>query len=123
MKTAARMIAAAAAALVSAAASAQPLQDPTRPPASLLAARKGAPIAPVAIEGPRLQSILIAPTAGGRHVAVIDGQTVRPGENFKGARVEHMTATEVVLSKNGRRQILKLFPATAAGPNAQPVQR
>jgi MSHA biogenesis protein MshK len=122
MKTICSVFFAAALGLATAA-SAQALQDPTRPPASIAAARNGAPIAQVAIEGPRLQSILIAPTSGGRHVAVIDGQTVRPGENFKGARVEHMTATEVVLSKNGRRQILKLFPATAAGPNAQPVQR
>mgnify|MGYP006316711319 CR=1 FL=1 len=115
MKTAARMIAAAAAALVSLGAGAQALQDPTRPPASLMASTKGAAAAPVLMEGPRLQSILIAPTAGGRHVAIIDGQTVRPGENFKGWRVEHMTQAEVVLSKGGKKQVLKLFP--------QPVQR
>jgi MSHA biogenesis protein MshK len=91
------------------------LQDPTRPPASLMANAKGAAGGSVAVEGPRLQSILIARTPGGRHVAVIDGQTVRPGENFKGWRVEHMTQTEVVLSKGGKKQVLKLFP--------QPVQR
>ena len=114
-----------AAGLLSAAAhtSAQALQDPTRPPAALSVAGKGAATAPVAIDGPRLQSILIARTPGGRHVAVIDGQTVRLGETFKGARVEHMTATQVVLSKDGRKQTLKLFPATAAGPNAQRVPR
>lgn len=121
MKALASAIFAAGLGMASAGASAQALQDPTRPPAALLGAGKGAATAAVAIAGPRLQSILIARTPGGRHVAIIDGQTVRPGENFKGARVEHMSATEVVLSKDGRKQILKLFPATAAGPNA--VQR
>lgn len=123
MKTICSVILAAGLGMATAATRAQALQDPTRPPAALVAAGKGASTAPVALEGPRLQSILIARTPGGRHVAVIDGQTVRPGETFKGARVEHMTATQVVLSKDGRKQTLKLFPATAAGPNAQRVQR
>lgn len=123
MKTICSVFFVAALGLAAAGARAQALQDPTRPPAALAAAGKGAATAPVAIDGPRLQSILIARTPGGRHVAVIDGQTVRPGETFRGARVEHMTATQVVLSKDGRKQTLKLFPATAAGPNAQRVQR
>lgn len=74
-------------------------------------------------EGPQLQSILIAGAPGGRHVAVIDGDTVRLGDNYKGARVERMTQTEVVLSKGGKKQVLKLFPATAAGQNTKSVQR
>lgn len=123
MKTICAVILAAGLGLAGAGAGAQALQDPTRPPAALAAGGKAAAATPAATEGPRLQSILIARTPGGRHVAVIDGQTVRPGENFKGARVEHMSATEVVLSKGGRKQILTLFPATAAGPNVQPVQR
>ena len=94
-----------------------------RSEAALAAAAKGAPTAPVAIEGPRLQSILIARTPGGRHVAVIDGETVRLGDNYKGAKVERMTQTEVVLSKGGKQQVLKLFPAIVAGQNTKPVQQ
>ena len=122
LKTTALIFVAAACTLLAGGAVAQALQDPTRPPASLMAPVKGAPVA-VAPEGPHLQSILIARTPGGRHVAVIDGETVRLGDSFKGARVERMTQTEVVLSKGGKKQVLKLFPATVAGQNAKSVQR
>jgi MSHA biogenesis protein MshK len=104
---------AAVCALGAVAAHAQALVDPTRPPASLLRASGAQAVA--APQGPRLQSILISRAPGGRHIAVIDGQTVRPGDTFKGARVERMTQTEVVLSKDGRKQVLKLFPAQPAG--------
>ncbi|MGZ8339185.1 MAG: hypothetical protein ACXWU9_06365 [Telluria sp.] len=116
--------AAACCALVAASAGAQALSDPTRPPAAFRAHGAGtsAPAAAVVPDAPRLQSILIARSEGGRHVAVIDGVTVRLGDSFKGARVERMTHTEVVLSKGGRKQVLKLFPATPAGKGEQPVQ-
>lgn len=92
-------------ALVHLPASAQGLLDPTRPPAGLgqsdaaTAAGDGAP---------RLQSVLIAPKAGGRHVAVIDGETVRLGDTFKGARVARMTQGEVVLERGAERQVLRM---------------
>ena len=117
-----RIILAAACTLVASSALAQALQDPTRPPASLIAAARGTS-ATVAPDGPHLQSILIARTPGGRHVAVIDGETVRLGDNYKGAKVERMTQTEVVLSKGGKQQVLKLFPATVAGQNTKSVQQ
>ena len=94
-------------------AQAAPLADPTRPPAILLApvsASAGA-IAPAV--GPRLQSVLIARHPGGRHVAVIDGQTLRLGDQFKGARVERISETEVVLAQGKQQQVLKLFPPSA----------
>lgn len=122
LKTTARIFVAAACTLVAAGAFAQALQDPTRPPASLMAGASGSS-GPVAPEGPHLQSILIARSPGGRHVAVIDGETVRPGDSFKGARVERMTQSEVVLSKGGKKQVLKLFPATVAGQNTKSVQQ
>lgn len=110
--------AATAAAVCWGTAQAQALADPTRPPATLMSVR-GA-LAPVASapSAPRLQSILIARHAGGRQVAVIDGQTVQVGEHFRGARIERMTETEVVLVKGAQRQVLKLFPA-AASPGGQ----
>jgi len=93
---------------------AQTLPDPTRPPAAVLTpAPAGTPIVPA---GPQLQSILISTRADGRRIAVIDGQTVREGEKFKGAVLVKMTQTAVVLGYGSERHVLKLFPA--ANPNA-----
>lgn len=113
----------AACALLAASVHAQPLADPTRPPASLMPPAAGVTASVAAPQAPRLQSILIAGAGGGRHVAVIDGQTVRLGDMFRGARVERMTQTEVVLSKGGRKQVLKLFPAIPPAQDARPAQR
>jgi len=100
-------------------ASAQALLDPTRPPAGIGQAASDA----AASSGPRLQSILISPRAGGRHVAIIDGDTVRLGDTWKGARVAAMSRNEVVLVRGAERQVLRLDgPAeTVAGmtPAAQ----
>ena len=85
-------------------ASAQALLDPTRPPAGI---GRAAPDA-AAAQGPHLQSILIAPGAAGRRVAVIDGDTVRVGERWKGARVAAVTHNEVVLMRGAVRQVLRL---------------
>lgn len=90
-----------------------PLSDPTRPPPALDGSR-----AQGAGDGlPRLQSVLIAPRAGGRHVAVIDGETVRLGDSFRGARVVRMTPFEVVLVRGRERQVLRMDApdATVAG--------
>ena len=92
------------------------LLDPTRPPASL-GLHAGADAANDGL--PRLQSVLISPRQGGRHVAVIDGETVRLGERFKGARVARMSQTEVELVRGRERQVLQLHPsAPGAGPGA-----
>jgi MSHA biogenesis protein MshK len=93
------------------AARAQALRDPTRPPALLLAARAGGPGAGAAASAPQLQSVLIGRQAGGRHVAVIDGETVRLGDSFRGARVVRMTQTEVELVRGRERQVLRLAAA------------
>ncbi|VXB06679.1 hypothetical protein [Massilia sp. 9I] len=99
------------AAFASQCARAQALLDPTRPPASLGVRADGA----AAGDGlPRLQSVLIA-RAGGRQVAVIDGETVRLGDSYKGARVVRMTQTEVELVRGRERQVLRLEPQPAEG--------
>lgn len=102
-------------------AAAQALQDPTRPPANLLARQAGAAdtaaAAPVK-KAPRLQSVLIARQPGGRHVAVIDGETLRMGDSYQGARVTRIEQNEVELSRGNARQVLKLnaaLPANAGG--------
>ena len=90
---------------------AQALPDPTRP-SGMPAARANAGGAAEA-SLPRLQSVLISPRQGGRHLAVIDGQTVRLGDSFKGARVARMTQGEVELVRGRERQVLRLYPAAA----------
>jgi MSHA biogenesis protein MshK len=93
---------------------AQGLPDPTRPPAQAqLAARLGEAVA--APSGPQLQSVLIAREPGGRQVAVIDGETVRLGDTFHGARLVRMTQGEVELVRGRERQVLKLNAPPAAG--------
>lgn len=102
--------------LASLPAAAQALADPTRPPAALDTGR------PDAAPGlPRLQSVLIAPRAGGRHVAVIDGETVRLGDSFRGARVARMSQTEVELVRGRERQVLRLDAADAAAGGMTPA--
>jgi len=86
-------------------AGAQTLLDPTRPPPGM---DRIAPELAPADDAPRLQSVLIARHAGGRHVAVIDGETVRLGETFKGARVARVSANEVVLVRGAERQVLRM---------------
>lgn len=91
-------------------AQAETLQDPTRPPASAVAV-SSAPAA--ASAGPRLQSILVAREAGGRHLAVIDGETVRLGEQFRGARLARIGDNEIELVRGTERQVLRLYEETA----------
>lgn len=89
---------------------AQAVQDPTRPPQALLR-----PIAGGADAGaPQLQSILIGRGAGGRRVAVIDGETVRVGDRVAGARVAAINAADVQLQRGGKHEILKLTAPDAA---------
>ena len=96
-------------------AAAQALRDPTRPPAAMQQGG-GARAAAAAPAGPQLQSVLIAREPGGRHVAVIDGETVRLGETFRGARVTRMTPNEVELVRGRERRVLKLnAPAAPSG--------
>jgi MSHA biogenesis protein MshK len=97
-------------------AGAQTLQDPTRPPAALMAGQgaAGQPAAAPAARAPQLQSVLIARQPGGRHVAVIDGETLRLGESYRGARVARIEQDEVELVRGRTRQVLKLNAAAPA---------
>lgn len=97
-------------------ASAQALRDPTRPPAFLMPGGAGARAAAPAASGPQLQSILIGRQPGGRHVAVIDGETVSLGGSYKGARVTRMTPNEVELVRGSERRVLKLNAPSGAMP-------
>lgn len=107
-------LAALAAMLAAAAlAQAQALPDPTRPP-PMTTMKAPAGAAAAAPAGPVLQSVLIGRQAGGRQVAVIDGETVRLGGAFRGAVLVRMTETEVELKRGQERQVLKLFAAAGS---------
>ena len=90
---------------------AQPLQDPTRPPASLQAPGAGGAGAAGAAAGkraPQLQSVLIGRQPGGRHIAVIDGETLRLGDLYQGARVTRIEQHAVELRRGNVRQVLRM---------------
>lgn len=89
------------------------LRDPTEPPAALrpAAAAEGA-TAPAPVESsPQLQSVLISHK---RRIAVIDGETVRVGQRYRGAVVASIAPTQVVLRRGGAREVLRLYPADPA---------
>lgn len=113
MDEAVKTLLAAVLTLAAGAAAAQALQDPMRPPASLMAATAGSSAAPSA--APQLQTILIGRAPGGRHLAVIDGETLRPGDDFHGARVARIADNEVELVRGRERQVLRLVPPAAGG--------
>jgi MSHA biogenesis protein MshK len=118
-----RLLAAAALCGACACGHAQALLDPTRPPAVTVVGADGAPLS---IAGPQLQSVLIASHPGGRHVAVIDGDTVRLGETYKGARVARIAPNEVELVRGKDRQVLKLprdAEAVEDGASVRPIAR
>ncbi|QOL49100.1 hypothetical protein [Massilia litorea] len=104
-------------------AGAQALQDPTRPPASLMAGQGtgGQEAAAPVNRAPQLQSVLVSRQPGGRHVAVIDGETLRVGDSYKGARVARIGQDEVELVRGRTRQVLKLN--TAAPAHAGGIER
>ena len=104
---------------------AQPLQDPTRPPANLMARQEGGGTPAVAPEkrAPRLQSVLIARQPGGRHIAVIDGETLRLGELYQGARVARIEQDRVELGRGRTRQVLTLDAPAAVAASGIERQR
>ncbi len=113
MDEAVKTLLAAVLTLAAGAAAAQPLQDPMRPPANLMTATAGPAAGPSA--APQLQTILIGRAPGGRHLAVIDGETLRPGDDFHGARVARIADNEVELVRGRERQVLRLVPPAAGG--------
>ncbi|NGZ84605.1 general secretion pathway protein GspB [Duganella aceris] len=96
------------------------LADPTRPPAAFSSPQQLG--ADGEASGPRLQSILIGRTPGGRRVAVIDGVTLREGGKVGGAVLTRINETSVVLRRGKNLETLTLFPvpAKAAEPTGKP---
>lgn len=84
-----------------ASASAHATVDPTRPPADLLPA-VDATAAPAALQ---LQAILRG-AQGSR--AVIDGQTLRVGQEHGGVRILAIQPHAVLIERQGQRELLRL---------------
>jgi MSHA biogenesis protein MshK len=98
---------------------ARSLPDPTRPPAGALPAVDGAPKQESA---PQLQSVMIGAAGGHGRIAVIDGQGVRVGDSFRGARVVRIADSAVELQRGGERQVLRLYaPDSASGVTRLPA--
>jgi MSHA biogenesis protein MshK len=118
---AAALLALAAGLVHAAAPSSQGLPDPTRPPAAAAPAQAGADAASAAV--PQLQSVLVGQTAGERRIAVIDGESVRVGESFRGARVVRIADNEVELLRGRERQVLRLYAPDAGATGMTRVVR
>jgi len=98
------------------AARAAPFADPMRPPS---AAGIDAP-GPTSADGPRLESVLIAPD---RRIAVINGQQVSVGGKVGSGEVVRITESEVVIRGAGGDAILKLVPEYMQRPAPSPEKR
>ncbi|MCX8003700.1 MAG: MSHA biogenesis protein MshK [Burkholderiaceae bacterium] len=107
-----------AALAVAGAAAAEPLVDPTRPPAGYGAAAAAAPATPAP---PRLTMIVRGPDD--RYRAVIDGRSVRVGDVVGGARVDRITDHAVVLARDGARTTLELLPEAARAVRPRAADR
>jgi len=90
------------------------LRDPTRPPAAAFAPQGGTPAPSALPQLPQLQSVLLGAAPGARRIALIDGESVRVGDSFRGARVLRIADSEVELQRGGERQVLRLYAADGA---------
>jgi len=92
--------------LAAAALQAETLQDPTRPPASLLASP--APAASAPESAMQLQSVLLA--KGRTPAAVISGEVVVLGGRFRDAKLVRITERSAVLRGPQGETTLALLP-------------
>lgn len=92
------------------AASAQILNDPTRPPAGINApeAAEGA-----SARGPVLQSVKISRT---EKSAIINGEMVKLGAKYGEARVIRISENEVALRSANGIEILRMYPGVEIKP-------
>ena len=90
---------------------AEALPDPTRPVDSGVAQ----PSASGADGEPVLQLIRVSKSR--KSSAIIDGQSVKLGDSFGGARVVQISETQVVMKSGNVYKTLKLFPAVEKNPS------
>lgn len=80
---------------------AQELRDPTRPPAGM-----NAPSADFRADGGGLQAVMISPT---RRAAIINGQTIKLGDNYGNERLIEVSEGRAVLENEHGRRELRVF--------------
>ena len=88
----------------SAALQAQPLTDPTRPPASWLAAQARPAGAAAEVTTPEMTAapdVQIVVSGATRQFAMVDGVAVRPGETYQGAKLLSIQQSGAVWQKDG----------------------
>lgn len=113
LKTPMAAIALAACALtLHCAARAEALADPTRPPNA----------ADIRVTGsaPLLQSIKFSPSDA---IAMVNGRLLRVGDSLDDSKVVKITETELVLTRHGALQTLRIFPDIHTWPSATDAPR
>jgi len=85
---------------------AQGLTDPFQPPGAV--AMEAPPVEGVISPVQQLQSVIISPK---RKAAIINGVLVELGGKYGDAVLTRVAEDEVVLSSDGSREVLKLYPA------------
>lgn len=95
---------------------AQPLVDPTRPPAGLALPERAEQ---VPLEAPVLQSVFIS---GEHRSAIISGELVVLGGRFRDSRLAAVRADQVTLDSPHGPQVLRLTPAVDWTPVARPAE-
>ena len=102
---------------------AQVLKDPTRPPAEI---NEGSGVATHSVSTAStkgLLSVILSPT---RCAAIIDGKTIKLGENYANSQLVEITTGGVVLQGAHGQRKMELFPrvgvkVTYAQPSTSPV--
>ncbi len=91
-------------ALVALTLAAQPLRDPTQPPAEAVAVD----VKPVAHKGLTLQTVVISQQ---RRTAVISGRIMSVGDTIQGYRLVEIRESEALLRGSKGTRTLRLYPA------------
>jgi hypothetical protein len=95
--------------------SADPLPDPTRPPAAWLAALENSTKADVPAEAPKppIQMVLTGPT---RRFAIVRGEIVGSGADTKAPRLVELKPGEVTIETKEGQETLNMFPGVEITP-------
>lgn len=89
---------------------AQLLADPTRPAAEWLATQPVLPGGEVAGSGAE-SGVQVLVIGRARKFAIVDGQLVRQGESYNGARLVGIRHDGVVMQRDGSKETLSMNPA------------
>jgi MSHA biogenesis protein MshK len=96
--------------VVSALSHAQTTGDPTRPAPAWQALQPKAPGATVEVapSTPGAQIVVVGPA---RKFAMVDGETVRPGDTYRGSKLLAIGPDGLIWQTEGRRELTSMSPA------------